>query len=65
VKKATRADIARFLETYVLGKPYVLGAMVSPKMAAELHLNRAHFERLAGIGERADASRVGAQEAER
>ena len=65
VKKATREDIARFLETYVLGKPYVLGAMVSPKMATELHLNRAHFERLAGIGERADASRARAQEAQR
>ena len=33
VAKATRADVARFLDTYVLGKPYVLGVMVSPETA--------------------------------
>jgi zinc protease len=56
VKRATREEIARYLDTYVLGKPYVLGAMVSPKMAADHHLDRAHFERLAGIGEGASAA---------
>ena len=53
VKKATRADIAQYLDTFVLGKPFVLGAMVSPKMAADLHLDRAHFEHLIGIPSRA------------
>ena len=33
VAKATRAGVARFLDTYVLGKPYVLGVMVSPETA--------------------------------
>ncbi|MEZ4308554.1 MAG: hypothetical protein R3F14_10970 [Polyangiaceae bacterium] len=32
VKKVTRADIARYMDTFVLGKPYVLGVMVSPDM---------------------------------
>ncbi len=33
VAKATRAGVAHFLDTYVLGKPYVLGVMVSPETA--------------------------------
>lgn len=53
VKKATRADIARYLDTFVLGQPYVLGALVSPKIASDLHLDRAHFERLIGLSTRA------------
>ena len=53
VKKASRADIAQYLDTFVLGKPFVLGAMVSSKMAADLHLDRAHFEHLIGIPSRA------------
>ena len=46
VKKATQKEIARFMDTYVLGKPYVFGAMVSPAMAKEKGLDRPHFEAL-------------------
>ncbi len=53
VKKATREEIASYLDTFVLGKPYVLGAMVSPKMATDLHLDRTYFEQLIGIRNRA------------
>jgi zinc protease len=48
VKKVTRADIARYLDTYVLGKPHVFGSMVSPEMAKK-GLDAAHFAKLAGI----------------
>jgi zinc protease len=47
-KKVTRADIARFLDRYVLGKPFVFGALVSPEMVKK-GLDRGHFEELAGI----------------
>jgi zinc protease len=48
VKKVTRGDIARFLDGYVLGKPFVLGAMLSPEMA-KAGATRARFEEIAGI----------------
>jgi zinc protease len=48
VKKATRADIARFMDDYVLGKPHVFGVLVSPE-AAKGGLDQAHFEALDGI----------------
>jgi len=48
VKKVTRADIARYLDAYVLKKPFVLGAMVSPEMVKNGH-DRRSFEALAGI----------------
>jgi zinc protease len=48
VKKATRADIARYLDGYVLGKPFVFGAMVSPEMV-QRGAGRERFEKLAGI----------------
>ncbi|MEO8160899.1 MAG: pitrilysin family protein [Arenimonas sp.] len=48
LRKVTRADITRYLDTYVLGKPFVFGAMVSPQMASEQHLDQAHFEALVG-----------------
>lgn len=48
VKKATRADIAKLMDTYVLDKPRVLGVMVSPEMAQK-GLTKPHFEALAGI----------------
>jgi zinc protease len=63
VRKATREEIARYLETYVLGKPFVFGAMVSPQMARELHLDQAHFERLAGIASTASRAQPGGGEA--
>jgi zinc protease len=48
VKKVTRADVARLLDRYVLEKPFVFGAMVSPEMASK-GLGRAHFEELAHV----------------
>ncbi|MEZ4313349.1 MAG: pitrilysin family protein [Polyangiaceae bacterium] len=48
VKKVTRADIARYMDTFVLGKPYVLGVMVSPDMVKK-GLSKQHFESIAGI----------------
>jgi zinc protease len=45
-RAATAADIQRYLRTYVLGKPYVLGVMVSKEMEAE-GLSRAALEKLA------------------
>ena len=65
VKRATREDIASYLKAYVLGKPFVLGAMISPKTAADLHLDRAHFERLVGIDHRAAVPAAHPQEAKR
>jgi zinc protease len=40
--------IARYLDRYVLGRPYVFGVMVSPAMKAQ-GLDAAHFEKLLGI----------------
>ncbi len=48
VKRVTRADIARFMDGYVLGKPFVFGAMVSPEMAAK-GLDQGQLEKLAGL----------------
>jgi zinc protease len=48
MRKVTRADIARYMDTYVLGKPFVFGAMVSPQMVKEQHLDQAHFESMVG-----------------
>lgn len=48
VNKVTRADIGRFLDGYVLKKPYVFGAMLAPEMVQK-GMDRAHFEKLAGL----------------
>jgi len=48
LRKVSHADIARYLDTYVLGKPFVFGAMVSPDMASKQGLDQAHFETLVG-----------------
>jgi zinc protease len=48
VKKVGRADIARYLDTYVLKKPFVFGAMLSPEMAQK-GFDQAHFEKLTGV----------------
>jgi zinc protease len=48
VKKASRADIARYLDSYVTGKNFVLGVMVSPEMAKQ-GLTKEHFATLANI----------------
>ena len=40
----TPADVDHYLRTYVVGKPYVFGAMVAP----EMKLDKKHFETLIG-----------------
>jgi zinc protease len=49
VTRATRQDIAAYLDQYLLGKRFVFGVMVSPQMVVERHLNREHFEELIGL----------------
>lgn len=58
VKKATRADIGKFLQGYVLGKPFVLGALVSPDMTKK-GLTQEHFESLAGLAPTARGTGAG------
>jgi zinc protease len=48
LKKVTREDVAKYVETYVLQKPFVFSAMVSPKLASS-GMNKAHFESLVGV----------------
>jgi zinc protease len=48
MKKVTRSDIARYLDTYVLGKKFVFGSLVSPEMAKG-GFDKQHFEQLVGI----------------
>ena len=43
----TRADITKYLDGYVLNKPFVFGAMVSPTLATSI--GRPHLEALVGI----------------
>jgi zinc protease len=47
LRKATRADIARFLDRWVLGRPFVLGVMMSPE-TAKAGLDLASLEKLVG-----------------
>ena len=44
-RAVTQADIARYMRTYVLGKPYILGVLLSKSMQAQ-GLSRAALERL-------------------
>jgi zinc protease len=44
--KVTPADAARYIATYITGKPFVLGVMVSPEMAKKNGLDTAHFQKL-------------------
>lgn len=48
LRKVSHADITRYLDTYVLGKPFVFGALVSPEMAKAGGLNTTHFKKLVG-----------------
>lgn len=48
MKKVTRADIARYLDTYVIKKSFVFGSMLSPDMAKK-GFDQAHFEQLVGL----------------
>lgn len=54
VRAVTRAEIAAYLDTYVLGKPFVLGALESPALAKTN--DKAHLEKLAGIGVKSGTS---------
>ncbi|MBL8742180.1 MAG: insulinase family protein, partial [Myxococcales bacterium] len=48
MKQVTRDDIARYLDTYVLGKKLVFGSLVSPQMVKN-GFDKAHFEALVGL----------------
>ncbi|MFO0549058.1 MAG: pitrilysin family protein [Polyangiaceae bacterium] len=48
VKKATQTDIAQFMKTYVLGKNFVFGSLVSPAMV-KAGFDEEHFASLAGL----------------
>lgn len=48
VKKATQAQIAKFLDTYVLKKNFVFGSLVSPEMVKK-GFDEAHFAKLVGL----------------
>ena len=54
VKKATRADIGKFMKDYVLAKPFVFGSLFSPEMAKSL--TQEHLESLAGLAPSAKAT---------
>ena len=41
------ADIAKFMKAFVIGKPFVLGVMLSPELKAK-GFDAAHFEALIG-----------------
>jgi zinc protease len=49
VTRVTRQDIAAYLDDYVLDKHFVFGAVVSPEMVKNQHLDREHFEKLIGL----------------
>jgi zinc protease len=49
IQKVTRAQIAAYLHRFVLGQPYVFGAMLAPEVAGKHGLNAAHFEKLLGL----------------
>lgn len=48
MKKVDRAAIARYLDTYVLGRPFVFGSLLSPAMKKQ-GFDNAHFAKLAGV----------------
>ncbi len=56
VKAVKRADINRYLDTWVLKKPFVLGAMAAQK-DIDAGLNREHMEKLAGIATKKGGAR--------
>jgi zinc protease len=58
LKAVTRADIAKYLDTYILGKPFVLGALESPTLAKTV--DKAHLEKVVGIGAPKAAAAKGA-----
>jgi zinc protease len=49
IRRVTRAQIASFLHEFVLDRPFVFGALVSPELAREQKLDEARFEKLLGL----------------
>jgi zinc protease len=49
MKQVKREQIARYVDSYIVGKPFVMGVMVSPEMKRDRGLDQAHFERLAAL----------------
>jgi zinc protease len=47
LKKVTRLQIASYLDSYVLGKPFVFSVMLPPNLVKS-GKNRAYFEKLVG-----------------
>jgi zinc protease len=45
-RKVTHADVVRYVDHYLTGKPFIAAVMVSPAMGKTLHLDRPHFEAL-------------------
>lgn len=48
LRAVTEGDVLRFLNAYVRGKPFVFGALASPRLVAA-GVDRKHLENLAGI----------------
>ncbi|MHB1846369.1 MAG: M16 family metallopeptidase [Deltaproteobacteria bacterium] len=48
LRGVTQKDIGDFLHGFVLGRPFVFGAMLSPRLVGE-GLDAAHFEKLLGL----------------
>ncbi len=48
VSRVKPADVTKFVTTYISGKPFVFGALVSPEMT-KAGVTRAHLKALAGI----------------
>jgi zinc protease len=46
VQRVSRAQIAAYLRRYVLGQPFVFGAMLSPELAKAHGLDERHFAKL-------------------
>ena len=61
VHAVTREDIAKYLDAYVLGKPFVLGALESPALAKTI--DKGHLEKVAGIGAGAGVKPAGTKPA--
>ena len=49
LKKVTRQDMARYVKSYILGKPYVMAIMVSPEAQKELKLTKASADKMAKV----------------
>jgi zinc protease len=48
LRAVTRSDIAKYLDAYVLGKPFIAGALESPELAKTISKSR--LESIVGVG---------------